>query len=78
MKVVVLFDGISALGRSPDARSSRRVEAVERRSRAEGNEPSRIPVHPDGRWIERVRRAQADLVFNLCEASTASRRSSRR
>ena len=34
---------------------------------ADGHEAIRVPVNPDGRWIERVRRAKFDLVFNLCE-----------
>ena len=67
MKVVVLFDGISALGKSPDLAILETVEAVEAVLAADGHEPIRIPVNPDGRWIERVRRAKPDLAFNLCE-----------
>ena len=67
MKVVVLFDGISALGKSPDLAILETVEAVENALTADGHEPVRIPVNPDGRWVERVRRAKADLAFNLCE-----------
>ena len=67
MKVVVLFDGISALGKSPDLAILETVEAVESVLAADGHEPTRIPVNPDGRWIERVRRAKPDLAFNLCE-----------
>lgn len=67
MKVVVLFDGISALGKSPDLSILETVEAVENVLSGDGHEPIRIPVNPDGRWVERVRRAKADLAFNLCE-----------
>ena len=67
MKVVVLFDGISALGKSPDLAILETVEAVEAVLTGDGHELTRIPVNPDGRWIERVRRAKPDLAFNLCE-----------
>jgi D-alanine-D-alanine ligase len=67
MKVVVLFDGISALGKSPDLAILETVEAVEAVLAADGHEPVRIPVNPDARWVERVRRAKPDLAFNLCE-----------
>jgi D-alanine-D-alanine ligase len=67
MKVVVLFDGISALGKSPDLLILETVEAVEAALAGDGHEPVRVPVNPDGRWIERVRRAKPDLAFNLCE-----------
>jgi D-alanine-D-alanine ligase len=67
MKVAVLFDGISALGKSPDLAILETVEAVEQVLVADGHEPTRIPVNPDGRWIERVRRAKPGLAFNLCE-----------
>ena len=67
MKVIVLFDGVSALGKSPDVAILETVEAVESVLAADGHEPTRIPVNPDGRWIERVRRAKPDLAFNLCE-----------
>jgi D-alanine-D-alanine ligase len=67
MKVVVLFDGISALGKTPDLAFLATVEAVEEALASEGHEPTRIPVNPDSRWIERVRRAKPDLAFNLCE-----------
>ena len=67
MKVLVLFDGISALGKSPDLAILEAVEAVEAALVAAGHEAARLPVNPDGRWIERVRRHKPDLVFNLCE-----------
>ena len=67
MKVIVLFDGISALGKSPDLAILETVEAVEAVLSGDGHELVRIPVNPDGRWVERVRRAKPDLAFNLCE-----------
>jgi D-alanine-D-alanine ligase len=67
MKIALLFDGASALAKSPDMLILGTVEAVERSLLAEGNGVARIPVHPDGRWIERVRRGKFDLAFNLCE-----------
>jgi D-alanine-D-alanine ligase len=67
MKVVVLFDGISALGKSPDLAILETVEAVEAVLAADGHEAVRVPVNPDARWVERVRRAKPDLAFNLCE-----------
>ncbi len=67
MKVSVLFDGASALGTSPDLLILETVEAIEAVLRDEGHRTSRIPVYLDGKWVERVRRARPDLVFNLCE-----------
>jgi len=67
MKIGILFDGMSALGQNPDVLILEAVEAVETAIEAWGHDPVRIPVNPDGRWVERVRRAHFDLVFNLCE-----------
>ena len=67
MKIGVLFDAMSALGPNPDGLILEAVEAVEGGLATWGNEVVRIPVNPDGRWVERVRRAKFDLVFNLCE-----------
>ena len=67
MKVAILFDGASALGASPDINILDTVEAVERALRDAGHEAVRLPVNPDARWIERLRRARVELVFNLCE-----------
>lgn len=67
MKVALLFDGASALAKSPDLLILGTVEAVERALADEGNEVVRIPVAMDGRWVERVRRGRFDLAFNLCE-----------
>jgi D-alanine-D-alanine ligase len=68
MKIAVLFDGPSALAtQCADLLILDTVEAVERSLAAEGNDVVRVPVHPDGRWVERVRRGKYDLAFNLCE-----------
>jgi D-alanine-D-alanine ligase len=67
MKVGVLFDGMSALGQNPDVLILEAVEAVEHAIEEWGHDAIRVPVNPDGRWVERVRRAKFDLVFNLCE-----------
>ncbi|HET7457348.1 MAG TPA: hypothetical protein VFJ74_06815 [Gemmatimonadaceae bacterium] len=71
MKVALIFDGVSALGAdetSPDVLILDTVEAVERALDALGHRVERVPVNPDGRWFERVRRGKYDLVFNLCES----------
>jgi D-alanine-D-alanine ligase len=67
VKVAILFDGASALGKSPDLLILETVEAVEGVLATDGHEVVRIPANPDGRWVERVRKAKLDLVFNLCE-----------
>ena len=67
MKIGVLFDGMSALGQNPDVLILEAVEAVEAAIDTWGHDAVRVPVNPDGRWVERVRRAKFDLVFNLCE-----------
>jgi D-alanine-D-alanine ligase len=67
MKIAILFDGLSALGASADVLILDTVEAVERALTDDGATTVRIPVNPDGRWVERVRRGKFDLVFNLCE-----------
>src|SRR3712207_4611526 len=67
MKIAVLFDGASALAKSPDLLILGTVEAVERSLAGEGNEVMRVPAYPDGRWVERLRRGKFDLAFNLCE-----------
>jgi D-alanine-D-alanine ligase len=71
MKVAIIFDGLSAMGAiggaSPDLLILETVDAVERAIVADGHKVERVPVNPDGRWFERVRRGKYDLVFNLCE-----------
>jgi D-alanine-D-alanine ligase len=72
MRIAVLFDGASALGKLPDLLILESVEAVESALAAEGHEVVRIPVNPDARWVERARKAKLDLVFNLCEGVDGS------
>src|SRR6476660_3130657 len=67
MKIGVLFDGMSALGTTPDTLILESVEAVEDSIADWGHQHVRIPVNPDGRWVERMRRGNFDLAFNLCE-----------
>jgi D-alanine-D-alanine ligase len=67
MKIAILFDGASALAKSPDLLILGTVEAIERSLAAEGNQVVRIPVLMDGRWVERLRRGKFDLAFNVCE-----------
>lgn len=66
MKIGIVFDGASAL--VPDQLILGTVEAIEASLRSEGNELVRIAVHPDARWIDKLRRTRVDLVFNLCES----------
>jgi D-alanine-D-alanine ligase len=68
VKIAILFDGASALGKTPDMLILEAVEAVERIFADDGHEVVRIPVNPDARWMERVRKAKLDLAFNLCES----------
>ncbi|HSJ62764.1 MAG TPA: hypothetical protein VK922_02540 [Gemmatimonadaceae bacterium] len=67
MKIALLFDGASALGARPDLLILDTVEAIERALAADGHAVSRVPVHEDARWVERVRRGKFDLAFNMCE-----------
>ncbi|MGI8497768.1 MAG: D-alanine--D-alanine ligase family protein [Gemmatimonadaceae bacterium] len=67
MKIALLFDGVSALGAAADVLILETVEAIEDVLQLEGNQVVRIPVNPDGRWVERLRRGKLDLAFNLCE-----------
>lgn len=67
MKIAILFDGASALAKTPDLLILDTVAAIEQVLATEGNTVTRLPVHPDGRWIERLRRGRFDLAFNMCE-----------
>ena len=67
MKIGILFDGMSALGTNPDGLILESVEAIEDAIADWGHQHVRIPVNPDGRWVERMRRGNFDLAFNLCE-----------
>ncbi|MFN2636725.1 MAG: hypothetical protein ABR585_06855 [Gemmatimonadaceae bacterium] len=67
MKIALLFDGLSALGKAPEVLLLDAIEAVESSLSEFAAEVVRVPVTNDGRWVERVRRGKFDLVFNLCE-----------
>jgi D-alanine-D-alanine ligase len=67
MKIALIFDGASAIAAFPDLLILDTVEAIERALVDAGNGVTRVPVHPDGRWVERLRKGQFDLVFNMCE-----------
>jgi D-alanine-D-alanine ligase len=66
VRIALLFDGLSAV--SADQLIVTTVDAVARELTTEGNDVVRVAVGPDSRWIERLRRARVDLVFNLCES----------
>ena len=67
MKIALLFDGASALGKSADLAILETLEAIEAVLVADGHQVTRFPAQPDGRWVERMRRGKFDLVFNMCE-----------
>ena len=67
MKIAILFDGASAYASKPDQLILGTVEAIEKSLVAEGNAVGYIPVHLDGKWIEKLRRGKFDLAFNMCE-----------
>ena len=67
MKIGILFDGASAFASSPDQLILGTVDAVQAELAREGNEIVRIPAHQDAKWVDKLRRARVDLVFNLCE-----------
>ena len=67
MRIALLFDGLSALGKAPEVQLLDAIEAVETALMEWATEVVRVPVNNDGRWVERVRRGKFDLVFNLCE-----------
>lgn len=68
MKIAILFDGASAFALAADQAILGTVEAVSASLAAEGNTIVRIPVQPDARWVDKLRRARVDFVFNLCES----------
>ncbi|HEV7992104.1 MAG TPA: hypothetical protein VGP25_09780 [Gemmatimonadaceae bacterium] len=68
MKIAILFDGASAFALAADQAILGTVDAVSASLSAEGNTVVRIPVQPDARWIDKLRRAHVDFVFNLCES----------
>src|SRR3984893_8407627 len=68
MKIALLFDGLSALGKTPEVQLLDSIEAVESALFDWATEVVRVPVSNDGRWVERVRKGKFDLIFNLVEA----------
>jgi D-alanine-D-alanine ligase len=66
MKIAILYDGLSAV--SADQLIVTTVDAVAAELAAEGNEVILIAASPKAQWIERLRKARVDLVFNLCES----------
>src|SRR2546430_16946165 len=67
MKIALLFDGLSALGKAPEVQLLDSIESVESALLEFATEVVRVPVSNDGRWVERVRRGKFDLIFNLVE-----------
>lgn len=67
MKIGILFDGMSALAPVPDMQILESVEQIETILQDAGHQCVRFPVDGEVRWVERLRRARCDLVFNLCE-----------
>jgi hypothetical protein len=56
MKIALLFDGLSALGKAPEVQLLDSIEAVESALLDWATEVVRVPVTRDGRWVERVRK----------------------
>jgi D-alanine-D-alanine ligase len=67
MNVAILFDGASAYASTPDMLILGTVDAIQKALEEEGNKVTLMPVHQDGKWIEKVRRGKFDLAFNMCE-----------
>ena len=67
MRVALLFDGGSSLDATPDLLIIQTVEAIETALVNEGNTVVRVPVAPEGKWIDRVKRGRFDVAFNMCE-----------
>jgi D-alanine-D-alanine ligase len=68
VRIGVLFDGASASGLAADASILGTTSVVAASLASEGNHITEIGVFPDARWIDKIRRARLDLVFNLCES----------
>lgn len=67
VRVALLFDGMSALGPTPDLAILDSVEAIERSLVELGHVVTRVPVDTEGRWVERVRKGRFETAFNMCE-----------
>ena len=57
MKIALLFDGLSALGKAPEVQLLDSIEAVESALLDWATEVVRVPVTRDGRWVERDRKS---------------------
>jgi D-alanine-D-alanine ligase len=68
VKIGILYDGASATGLAADVAIIGSVRAVSSCLSSEGNEIVEVPVYPDAKWVDKLRKARVDLVFNLCEA----------
>jgi D-alanine-D-alanine ligase len=68
MRIGILYDGASASGLAADVSILATVNTVRESLASEGNEISLIPVFADAKWIDKLRRARVDIVFNLCES----------
>ena len=61
MKIALLFDGLSALGKAPEVQLLDSIEAVESALLDWATEVVRVPVSNDGRWFERDGRVRGQL-----------------
>ena len=69
MKIAILFDGASAFATAtPDQLIVGTLDAIQASLVSEGNEVVQVPVHHDGKWIEKLRRGKFHLAFNMCES----------
>src|ERR1700741_1929473 len=67
MKIALLFDGLSALGKAPEVQLLDSIEAVESALLDWATEVVRVPVTSEGGGVERVRKGKFALIFNLVE-----------
>src|SRR5205085_73617 len=68
VKIGLLYDGASATGLAADAAIIGSVKSIHECLASEGNEIVEVPVFTDTKWVDKLRRARVDLVFNLCES----------
>ncbi len=66
MRVAVLYDG-EVVGGTPDLLIMETAKAVQAALVANDYQTSRVPIRPDGRWIEKIRSGRFDLAFNVCD-----------
>lgn len=72
VRVALLVDAAAVADASggaaaPDVAIAETVAAVEAALRADGRLVTRVPAAPGGAWIDALRSADPELVFNLCE-----------